>query len=283
MTNKLRTGHVPTFMKQGVFLFRFGIKEHLDLMRETGILRWGDPSSYGEPRRPVTDAFTKDTLVENSKPSTFIFCCSGFLGENRNDLLDRNHWPPLKRLIDIMHDESRPFVRPWVMPILDSRIFLGALQWSFTRAPSNLQRHDHQEPEASCGITTCEHKFTCGFVDYDYEAPVHEFNVNAKDRDESEFRIMGQSDVSFTWNSEKQNWYPILIPASVLQKVTEPPVPASKLLDAVWRRDIIERMRTDCNDWHKYQGRDRDLLQRLSTTTSVIRGIPQSMKCSGRL
>ena len=279
MTNKLRTGYVPTFMKQGVFLFRFGIEEHLNLMRNTGILRWGEPLSYGESKRPITDAFIKDTLTENSKTSTFIFCCSGFSGDNKNNLLDHNIWPPLKRLVSIMCDERRPFVRPWVMPILDTGQFLGALQWSFNRAPSNLQRHDHQETKAFCNITTYEHRFTCGFVDYDNKAPVHEFNVNPEDRDESEFRIMGQSDVSFTWNSEKQNWYPIYIPTSVLQKITEPPVPASKLLDDVWRCNLIERICTDCAEWPKYQGHEEDL----SPIVPGIRSIPQSMKCSGRL
>ena len=279
MADKLRTGHIPTFVKQGVFLFRFGEKEHLELVRQTGILRWGDPKSYGEPERPIPDAFTKDTLNETSKISTFIFCCSGFLGKNRQQLLDCKPWSHLECLVEVMCDKNRKIVRPWVMPILDARQFLGALQWSFTRALSNLHRYDNQNLRSWGDVTTCEHRFTCGFVNYDNKATVSEFNVKPQDKDESEFRIMGQSDISFTWNSEEQNWYPIHIPPVVLQKVTDSPVPARMLLDAVWRRDLIGRMRTECAGWSQYSGYEEPT----PATLSVIAKLPENMKCSGML
>ena len=284
MTNKLRAGYVPDFMRQGVFLFRFGEKrEHLDLMRQKGILRWGEPSSYGEPERPTPEYYSSCTLNKNTKASTFIFCCSGFLGENKQHLLDSEVWPPLKHLVEAMCDKSRDFTRPFVMPILDPRRFLCALEWSHKWSLGNLQHHDHNSSSPDFIGHGGEYKFTCGFVDYDNNAPVPEFNIDPKDRDESEFRIMGKAPISFTWNHEIQNWYPIYIPPVLFQKMTDPPVPACKLLDSNWRRGLIERMCIDCPEWPKLPQYEGGYPSYVIKTKSAIRKIPQDMRCSGRL
>ena len=284
MANKLRAGYVPNFMRQGVFLFRFGEKrEHLDLMRQKGILRWGTPSSYGEPERPIPEYYSSGTLNKNAKISTFIFCCSGFLGENKQHLLDSEVWPPLRHLVEVMCDESRQFVRPFVMPILDPGRLLCALEWSHKWALGNLQHCDHDSLSPKFDGYSGEYRFTCGFVDYDNNAPVSEFNVDPRDRDESEFRIMGKAPLSFTWNREVQNWYPIYIPPALVQQMTDPPVQTCKLLDSDWRRSLIERMCTDCSMWPQLPQYEGGYPSYMIKAKSAIQKIPQDMRRSGRL
>ena len=271
------SGHaktVPEFMQQGVFLFRFGEKDHLDLMRRTGVLRWGDPRSYDEPPRPQLDVAIRGELRKEIEYSTFIFCCSGFLGKDRRQLMDSALWPKLDRLVNIMCDQSRCIVRPYVMPILDAGQFLGALSWSYITAPSNLQRCD-SEGVISCGVTTATHQVECTFVNYDGNPSLSEFNVKAEDRDESEFRIVGKSDISFTWDSVRQNWYPVYIPPAILQNITGTPVPAECLYDATWRRKLIEQMHTECFDWQNYKGKYN--LDTLNEVASMMKEIPKSM------
>ena len=207
-------------------------------MRKTGVVRWGAPVSFGEPPRPVPDPAVRG---HTDSKTEFVFCVAGFPGQKRSHLRNPELWPPLARLVAMMRDRERPIVRPYVMPILDTGRFLGTLYWGFARALSHVRRSSHPETgnDMRGGVTSAEHRFACGFVDYGKvpaDRPVSRFAGKKVDRDECEFRFLGRSDITFTWESEKQDWYPICVPLALFQGITAPPVPTEQLLDATWRQ-----------------------------------------------
>ena len=266
--------------QQGVFLFRFGEKEHLELMRETGAIRWGSPVSFEEPERPVPDPIVVDKSEGQTLSSEFIFCVAGFLGQNKDHLENSVSWQPLARLVATMIDPKSTIPRPYMMPILDSGRFLGALCHGFISSLSQLQRNSESEM-VSCGAYTEKYfRFLCGFVHYGetpLDSPDPRFVVQEKDRDECEFRFLGQSDITFTWDSVIQDWYPVCVPPALLQDITDPPVPAEQLLCPAWRKSLVDRVNIDCHDWAKHKF-DIDLLNRDSNVYTTIERLPDSMQ-----
>lgn len=261
--------------QQGVFLFRFGEKDHLELMRQTGAIRWGSPVSFEEPERLVPDPIVIDKSEGETLPSEFIFCVAGFLGQNKDHLRDSDLWPPLARLIEIMPKQKRPYV----MPILDSGRFLGTMFRGFIYSRCQLKRSTESEIEASGGFATEYFRFLCGFVHYGetpQDSPDPRFVGQEEDRNECEFRFSGQSDITFTWNSVVQNWYPVCVPPTLFQNITAPPVPAQKLCDPVWRRRLLDQVNTDCHNWIEHRF-DIDLLNYDNIYTAAGQ-LPNSMQ-----
>ncbi len=263
--------------QQGVFLFRFGEKDHLEMMRETGAIRWSCPVSLGEPERPVPDPIVLDKSEGKTLQSEFIFCVAGFLGQKFDHLRNSDVWPPLARLVSIMLNEEREIVRPYLMPILDSGRFLGAMYHGFICSLCQLQRSEIE----SWGTYSSEYyRFLCGLVHYGetpQDSPDLRFVGQEEDRDECEFRFLGQSDITFTWDSIVQNWYPVCVPSALLQDITDPPVPTEQLLDPVWRRNLVDRVNINCHDWIKYKF-DIDFLNPNNNVYAAIDQLPNSMR-----
>lgn len=257
MTRSMSTP-INKIEQQGIFLFRFGEKDHLELMREVGAIRWKYPPSLGEPERLVSDPMVLDQSEGEIFPSEFVFCVAGFLGRERSHLSNSNSWPPLERLVSIMLDQKRKFVRPYVMPILDSGRFLGAMCHGYISSLSRLERRSKSMDRdyVSGAYTAGKFRFICGFVDYGEVSPDNpdlRFVGQEKDRDECEFRFLGQSDLTFTWESVIQDWYPVCVPHELFQKITDLPVPTEQLLDPVWRKSLVDRMNIDCQDWARHK------------------------------